>query len=79
MTPLNKDDAIIIVGAGIFGLSTAVHLSRRGYTNVTVYDRQPYHKSLYSYFNGCDGASAGSPHEYSLLSLMGPSLTSHQT
>ncbi|KAF9878833.1 FAD dependent oxidoreductase [Colletotrichum karsti] len=53
-----KDDAIIIVGAGIFGLSTAVHLSRRGYTNVTVFDKQPYHKSLYSYFNGCDGASA---------------------
>ncbi|KAK2758871.1 sarcosine oxidase [Colletotrichum kahawae] len=48
----NKDDAIIIVGAGIFGLSTAVHLSRRGYTNVTVFDKQPYHKSLYSYFNG---------------------------
>ncbi|KAF4840813.1 L-pipecolate oxidase [Colletotrichum siamense] len=57
--PPKKDDAIIIVGAGIFGLSTAVHLSRRGYTNVTVFDKQPYHKSLYSYFNGCDGASAG--------------------
>lgn len=54
-----KDDAVIIVGAGIFGLSTAVHLSRRGYTNVTVFDRQPYEETLYSYFQGCDGASAG--------------------
>ncbi|KAI3530286.1 hypothetical protein CSPX01_14942 [Colletotrichum filicis] len=55
----NKDDAVIIVGAGIFGLSTALHLSRRGYKNVTVYDKQPYHESLYSYFKGADGASAG--------------------
>ncbi|KAF6808334.1 hypothetical protein CMUS01_13915 [Colletotrichum musicola] len=54
----SKDDAVIIVGAGIFGLSTAVHLSRRGYTNVTVFDKQPYEKTLYSYFKGCDGASA---------------------
>ncbi|KAL0783453.1 hypothetical protein CaCOL14_001359 [Colletotrichum acutatum] len=54
----NKDDAVIIVGAGIFGLSTALHLSRRGYQNVTVYDKQPYHESLYSYFEGADGASA---------------------
>ncbi|KAK1712075.1 FAD dependent oxidoreductase [Colletotrichum lupini] len=54
----NKDDAVIIVGAGIFGLSTALHLSRRGYKNVTVYDKQPYHESLYSYFKGADGASA---------------------
>lgn len=54
-----KNDAIIIVGAGIFGLSTALHLAKRGYRNVTVFDKQPYHKSLYSYFNGCDAASAG--------------------
>ncbi|KAK1622628.1 FAD dependent oxidoreductase [Colletotrichum phormii] len=54
----SKEDAVIIVGAGIFGLSTAVHLSRRGYKNVTVYDKQPYHESLYSYFKGADGASA---------------------
>lgn len=77
MAPPNKDDAIIIVGAGIFGLSTAIHLSQRGYTNVTVFDRQPYHKSLYSYFNGCDAASAGS-HDHLLPSAVGVSLTSHQ-
>ena len=58
-TPLTKDDAIIIVGAGIFGLSTALHLTRRGYKNVTVFDRQNYDEKLYSYQKGCDAASAG--------------------
>ncbi|KAH7014398.1 putative sarcosine oxidase [Microdochium trichocladiopsis] len=53
-----KQNKIVIVGAGIFGLSTALHLAKRGYTDVTVLDRQPYHKTLYSYFAGCDGASA---------------------
>jgi sarcosine oxidase/L-pipecolate oxidase len=54
-----KNDAIIIVGAGVFGLSTALHLAKRGYTNVTVFDRQPYDQTLYSYLSGCDAASAG--------------------
>lgn len=54
-----KKDPIIIVGAGAFGLSTALHLARRGYSDVTVFDKQPYDESLYSYFNGCDAASAG--------------------
>lgn len=53
-----KDDAIVIVGSGIFGLSTALHLARRGYTNVTVLDKQPYDKTLYSYLDGADAASA---------------------
>lgn len=34
-----KDDSILIVGAGVFGLSTALHLARDGYTNITVLDR----------------------------------------
>lgn len=54
-----KNDVIIVVGAGIFGLSTAIHLAKRGYRNVTVFDKQPYHRTLYSYFQGCDAASAG--------------------
>ncbi|KAK5047021.1 hypothetical protein LTR84_006963 [Exophiala bonariae] len=33
------DEAIIIVGAGVFGLSTAFALQQRGYTNITVLDR----------------------------------------
>lgn len=36
----SKDDAIIIIGAGVFGLSLAYELAgTRGYTNVTVVDR----------------------------------------
>lgn len=75
----NQSDPIIIVGAGIFGLSTAIHLARRKYTNVTIFDKQPYHETQYSYFNGCDGASAdinkifrsayGGQKEYMQLSL----------
>ncbi|KAL4932450.1 uncharacterized protein BDV17DRAFT_287968 [Aspergillus undulatus] len=62
----NKQGPIIIVGAGIFGLSTALHLARRGYNNVTVFDKQPYDKTLYSYLKGCDAASAGT-HTYTPL------------
>lgn len=57
--PPSKSDAIVVVGAGIFGLSTVIHLAERGYTNVTLIDKQPYEKTLYSYFEGCDAASAG--------------------
>ena len=39
MIPKDKDTPILIIGAGVFGLSTAFHLLRRGYTNVTVADR----------------------------------------
>ncbi|KAK2612534.1 hypothetical protein QQS21_001472 [Conoideocrella luteorostrata] len=35
----SKSQAVAIVGAGVFGLSTALELTRRGYTNVTVLDR----------------------------------------
>lgn len=31
--------AVVIIGAGVFGLSTAYHLLERGYTGVTVLDR----------------------------------------
>ncbi len=56
---LAKSAPILIVGAGVFGLSTALHLGQRGYTNVTVIDKQDYDKNLYSYDLGCDAASAG--------------------
>ncbi|KAH6886303.1 FAD dependent oxidoreductase [Thelonectria olida] len=74
-----KHDPIIVVGAGIFGLSTALHLSRRGYQDVTVFDRHDYDEKVYSYQNGCDAASAdlnkiirsayGSQTEYQELSF----------
>ncbi|KAJ5452926.1 FAD dependent oxidoreductase [Penicillium cf. griseofulvum] len=34
-----KTDSILIVGAGVFGLSTALELNKRGYTDITVVDR----------------------------------------
>ncbi|KAF1940942.1 putative sarcosine oxidase [Clathrospora elynae] len=58
MASTSKDARINIVGAGIFGLSTALHLARRGYKNVTVFDKQPYDDTEYSYSKGCDAASA---------------------
>ncbi|KKZ63351.1 hypothetical protein EMCG_02352 [[Emmonsia] crescens] len=54
----NKNSPVAIVGAGIFGLSSAVHLAQRGFTNITIFDKQPYHKSKYSFDDGCDAASA---------------------
>ena len=39
LTRPDKSERIVIVGAGIFGLSTAYHLLNRGYTNVTILDR----------------------------------------
>lgn len=51
--PGTKDKAneILIVGAGVFGLSTALHLARNGYRNITVIDRESI-PSPYS--AGCD-------------------------
>lgn len=39
MTNVDPESPIVIVGAGCFGLSTAYHLLKRGFTNVTVLDR----------------------------------------
>lgn len=34
-----SEQKIVIIGAGCFGLSTAYHLLKRGYSDVTVLDR----------------------------------------
>lgn len=36
---LSKDSNVLVVGAGCFGISTAYHLLKRGYTRVTIIDR----------------------------------------
>ncbi|KAH8115300.1 FAD dependent oxidoreductase [Phellopilus nigrolimitatus] len=38
---LTLSSKVVIVGSGCFGISTALHLLQRGYTNVTVLDRAP--------------------------------------
>lgn len=40
-TALSHTQPILIIGAGVFGLSTALELSSRGYKNITVLDRYP--------------------------------------
>ncbi|KAH8696216.1 FAD dependent oxidoreductase [Talaromyces proteolyticus] len=55
---LSQDSKIIIVGGGVFGLSTSLWLARAGYKNITIYDRCAFDKSFYNPLNGCDGASA---------------------
>ncbi|KAJ9409206.1 hypothetical protein DTO045G8_2974 [Paecilomyces variotii] len=54
----DKNAPIVIVGAGIFGLSSAIHLAQRAFKNITVFDKQPYHETLYDFDRGCDAASA---------------------
>lgn len=41
-TELTKESPILIVGGGTWGASTALHLARRGYKNVTVLDPYAY-------------------------------------
>ena len=40
-SPLSFNSSILIIGAGTWGCSTALHLARRGYTSVTVLDPYP--------------------------------------
>ncbi|TQS32304.1 hypothetical protein Golomagni_07384, partial [Golovinomyces magnicellulatus] len=48
---VKKSDSIIIVGAGAFGLSTALYLHRDGYTNITVLEKGQQIPSVYSAAN----------------------------
>lgn len=36
---MKKTDRIVIVGAGVFGLSTAYQLASEGYQTITILDR----------------------------------------
>jgi sarcosine oxidase/L-pipecolate oxidase len=39
---IQKDQKILIIGTGTFGASTAYHLAKRGYTDITCIDKWPY-------------------------------------
>ncbi|KAL1743252.1 FAD dependent oxidoreductase-domain-containing protein [Schizophyllum fasciatum] len=52
-----KSKNVLVVGAGVAGLSTSLHLARAE-VRVTVLDYQPYNVNGYSPDKGCDAASA---------------------
>ncbi|KAI0157574.1 FAD dependent oxidoreductase [Xylariaceae sp. FL1272] len=54
---LNQDSRILIVGSGVFGLSTALWLARSGYRSVTVFDMQDTEATGYDPAAGIDSAS----------------------
>lgn len=58
MPKLHKSEKIIIVGAGVYGLSTSLALLEDGFTNVHIFDKNDYIKQKYDYFLGCDSASS---------------------
>lgn len=54
----SPESRVIIVGGGVFGLSTALWLARGGYKDVTIFDRCDFENDLYNPAQNCDGASA---------------------
>lgn len=48
---VSKTDPIIIVGGGAFGLSTALQLVQKGFTNVSVYEKDDHIPPRYSAAN----------------------------
>lgn len=56
--PITKDSKIVIVGAGVFGLSNALHLAKNGYKDITVFDRLDFNNNHYTFLEGADTASA---------------------
>lgn len=48
---VSKQDPIIIVGGGAFGLSSALHLSQNGYSDITVFEQDDEIPSAYSAAN----------------------------
>ena len=75
--PSNKT-SVFIVGASVFGLSSALHLARAGYNNITVFDRGESIPSPFAAGNDLNKiirAEYGTEHceddFYTVLSLVG--------
>lgn len=58
MPDLKHDCKILIIGSGVFGISTALWLARSGYTGITVFDMQDTLTTGYNPDKGVDSASA---------------------
>ncbi|CUM67364.1 uncharacterized protein PRCAT00005057001 [Priceomyces carsonii] len=58
MSPPNKKEKIIIVGAGVYGLSSALSFLKDGFEDVHLFDKNDYTTQSYSWFKGCDSASS---------------------
>lgn len=48
---ISKQDPVAIIGGGAFGLSTALELANKGYTNITVFERDEEIPSRWSAAN----------------------------
>jgi sarcosine oxidase/L-pipecolate oxidase len=48
---VSKQDPIAIIGGGAFGLSTALELSKQGYSNITVFEKDEEIPSRWSAAN----------------------------
>jgi sarcosine oxidase/L-pipecolate oxidase len=48
---VSKTDSITIIGGGAFGLSTALELSNKGYTDITVFEKDEKIPSRWSAAN----------------------------
>lgn len=55
---MEKDSKIIVLGAGVMGLSTTLSLLENGYSNISLFDKRDYLAKKYSYFEGCDSPSS---------------------
>ncbi len=55
---VKREDKIIVIGAGIAGLSTVLTLIKRGYRDIHLFDKRDYFQQKYSYFNECDSPSS---------------------
>ncbi|KAI1637768.1 FAD dependent oxidoreductase [Biscogniauxia mediterranea] len=56
--PIQSSSRILVVGSGVFGISTALWLARAGYADVTVLDMQDTASAGYDPRAGVDSASA---------------------
>lgn len=46
MTHVKRDSAILIIGAGTWGCSIALHLARRGFTRIKVLDGSSFPSAI---------------------------------